>query len=472
MYLTINVMKKSLLFLLLICSSYAFGQGITGDWYGQLDIQGTKLRVVFHIVSTGEGYTSTMDSPDQGAKGIAVDQTTLENGQLTLQMTAMKATYKGVFNDAEQTINGTFDQGTLSLPLELKREAAEKTGMVRPQEPHQPFPYYSEDVTFRNKAAKIDLAGTLTLPDQKGRYPVVVLISGSGPQNRDEEILGHKPFLVLADYLTRNGIGVLRFDDRGTNDSGGSFATATSADFATDVEAALAYLKTRKDVDKKHLGLMGHSEGGMIAPMVASRSGDVAFVVLLAGPGIPGDSILQQQQDLIGRAMGSSEEELAAARTINRSIYQLIRETQDASALEKQVKEYVINELKALPDSLKGGMSDEQIAEQQVKAITTPWFRYFLSYDPVPALEKTTCPVLALNGSKDLQVPSQENLSAIEASLKKGGNGHITMLEMEGLNHLFQQCATGSPEEYAAIEQSFSPEALEVIGVWVKEQVK
>lgn len=459
------MMKKNLFFLLLFCSSFAFGQGITGDWYGQLDIQGTKLRVVFHIVSTGEGYTSMMDSPDQGAKGIAVDETTLENGRLTLRMTAMQAEYTGTFNDVQQTISGTFVQMKLSLPLELKREAVEKTGMTRPQEPHQPFPYYSEDVTFRNKAAKIDLAGTLTLPDKKGKYPVVVLISGSGPQNRDEELLGHKPFLVLADYLTRNGIGVLRFDDRGTHDSGGSFATATSADFATDVEAALAYLKTRKEVDKKHLGLMGHSEGGMIAPMVAARSQDVAFMVLLAGPGIPGDSILLLQQELIGRAMGTSEEELAAARAINRSIYRLIRETKDVSALEKQVKEYVIDELRALPDSLKGGMSDEQIAEQQVKSITTPWFRYFLSYDPVPALEKTSCPVLALNGSKDLQVTSKENLSAIEASLKKGGNVRVTMVEMEGLNHLFQQCSTGSPDEYAQIEQTFSPEALEVIGM-------
>lgn len=465
-------MKKSLLFLLLLCSATVFGQGITGDWYGQLDIQGTKLRIVFHIVSTGEGYTSTMDSPDQGAKGIAVDATTLENGQLTLKMNAMKAEYKGVFNEAEQTIKGTFEQMGMSLPLELQREAIEKTGMARPQEPKQPFPYYSEDVTFTNKAAKIDLAGTLTLPDNKGRYPVVVLISGSGPQNRDEELLGHKPFLVLADYLTRNGIGVLRFDDRGTYDSGGSFATATSADFATDVEAALAYLKTRKDVDKKHLGLMGHSEGGMIAPMVAARSNDVAFVVLLAGPGIPGDSILLLQQELIGRAMGSSEEELAASRMINRSIYRMIRETADVPAMEKQVKEYLLNELKALPDSLKGGMTDEQLADQQVQSITTPWFRYFLSYDPVPALEKVHCPVLAMNGSKDLQVPSKENLSAIEASLRKGGNDHITLRELEGLNHLFQQCETGSPDEYAAIDQTFSPDALAVIGGWVKEQVK
>ncbi|MCZ8215835.1 MAG: alpha/beta hydrolase, partial [Cyclobacteriaceae bacterium] len=279
------------LLLTLLVSLTTLAQGINGQWNGLLKVQGTQLRVVFNIKQTENGLSATLDSPDQGAKGIPTTASSFENGVLKIAIANLTVEYEGTLG-SDNIIVGTFKQAGQTFPMNLSKEKVEKEKIVRPQEPAKPYPYYSEDVTFENKSAGISLAGTLTLPKKEGIFPVVILISGSGPQNRDEELMGHKPFLVLSDHLTKNGIAVLRYDDRGTALSKGDFKTATSADFATDVEAAMAYLKTRKEINKKKIGLIGHSEGGLIAPMVASRSKDVSFIVLLAGPGIPGDSIL------------------------------------------------------------------------------------------------------------------------------------------------------------------------------------
>jgi len=286
-------MKKGIIAYVLVSflSVYTIvGQEITGEWNGVLNIQGTQLRVVFNIKKTDSGYISTMDSPDQGAKDIPVATTTFEDPILKIKATAIGATYNGKLADG--IITGTFVQRGMSLPLILSRDKVEKQVLKRPQEPKAPFPYYSEEVVFKNDKADITLAGTLTLPKKEGKFPVVILITGSGPQDRNEELMGHKPFLVIADYFTKKGIAVLRYDDRGFGKSTGNFKTATSNDFALDVESAVAYLKTRKEIDKNKIGLIGHSEGGIIAPMVAAKSKDVDFIVLLAGTGIPGDELL------------------------------------------------------------------------------------------------------------------------------------------------------------------------------------
>ncbi len=448
-----------------------FSQDISGQWNGLLEIQGIKLRLVFDIQKTDTGLTATMDSPDQGVTGIPVTSVTYENSKLNLKIVNAGIDYEGELK--ENHIEGTFKQGGLSIPLELKREYIEKVKLIRPQEPVEPLPYHSEEVFFTNKQANIKLAGTLTIPHNKGKFPAVVLISGSGPQNRDEELLGHKPFLILSDYLTKNGIAVLRFDDRGTAQSEGDFSEATSVDFATDVEAAVAYLKTRNEIQNNKIGLIGHSEGGIIAPLVASYSKDVNFIVLLAGTGIKGDQLLLMQAEAIGRASGISEAELQKAKEVNRGAFNLVIESTNTEQLKADLTDYIRQKIKDLPEADKPqGVSEDDFIKSQVDQITSPWMQYFIKHDPAISLQKVKCPVLAINGEKDLQVPAKENLSAIKAALLKGGNKKVSIKELPELNHLFQECKTGLPAEYSQIEQTFSPIALQEIGSWIQNQVK
>ena len=463
--------RVSILLLTFLISFHSFGQDITGQWNGVLKVQGTQLRLVFHVAKTDIGYISTMDSPDQGANGIPVTNTTFENSKIKFEVSNARIEYNGELKENE--IKGTFKQGGQEFPMNLSRKDIEKVVINRPQEPIKPYPYYSEDITFQNTIENISLAGTLTLPKKDGIFPVVILISGSGPQNRDEEILGHKPFLVIADYLTRNGIAVFRYDDRGVGQSKGDFKTATSADFATDVLSAVDYLKTRNEINKKKIGLIGHSEGGLIAPMVASKSKDVSFIVLLAGPGIQGDKLLLLQQELIARASGTSEAEINKTILTNSKLFEIVNKSEN----DLKLKTALTNELNDLISKdtiskLPNGMTQEEFVTYQVNQISSPWMQYFIKYDPADALRKVTCPVLAVNGEKDLQVPPKENLTAIKNILKNAGNKNLTTMEFPNLNHLFQECQTGLPEEYASIEQTFSPKALEEITKWLLTQNK
>lgn len=467
----------SILLIVLLSSITIVAQDITGQWNGVLKVQGTQLRVVFNVTADNGELKSTMDSPDQRAKGIPTTATTFENSTLKITIINAGIEYTGTLGD-DNIIVGAFKQAGQSFPMNLTRgaiekEAIEKEVIARPQEPRKPYPYYSEDITFENKEAGITLAGTLTLPKENGLFPVVILISGSGPQNRDEELLGHKPFLVLSDFLTRNGIAVLRYDDRGTAQSEGDFKAATSADFATDVESAIEYLKTRKEIDKKQIGLIGHSEGGIIAPMVANKSKDVAFIVLLAGTGLPGDQILLSQQRLIGKASGVRDELLQENELINKKAFDVVKKSNSLEQLEDDLtnllnKFLVDNPITDIPQ----GMSSDDFVKLQITQVVNPWMQYFIKYDPSLALEKVKCPVLALGGEKDLQVPSKENLEAIKIALAKGGNKKVTIKELPNLNHLFQESITGTPNEYATIEQTFSPIALNEILKWIKAQTK
>jgi pimeloyl-ACP methyl ester carboxylesterase len=311
------------------------------------------------------------------------------------------------------------------------------------------------------------------MPSKEGLFPAVVLISGSGPQNRDEELMGHKPFLVLSDYLTRNGIAVLRYDDRGTGKSKGIFSKGTSFDFSNDAEAAFNYLLTRKEIISNKIGIMGHSEGGLIAPMIAARNKNVGFIVLLAGTGLPGDQIMLLQQELIARADGSTEADIQKTKRVNKAVFDIVRKNENQTNLNAELSAYLKNELEkdtALSKSI--GMSVDDYIKSTLKQIASPWFQYFLKYDPQPVLTQVKCPVLAINGEKDLQVPPKEDLAAIKKALKKGGNKNFVTKELPGLNHLFQECKTGSPEEYGDIEQTFSPLALQEILQWIKLQTK
>lgn len=341
----------------------------------------------------------------------------------------------------------------------------------QPQEPKQPYPYYTEDITFDNLRAGIHLSGTFTRPSERGTYPAVVLITGSGPQDRNEEVnQGHKPFLILADHLTRKGIAVLRFDDRGTYKSSGNFQQATSLDFCDDVESAVAFLKTRKDIDSNRIGLIGHSEGGTVASIVASRPGNTAFIVLLAGPGLRGDSVMLIQGEKIRKSAGMSHENIQKALSQGAALYNIVIKSQDPKTLKAELTAYASG-LDIAKNEIPSNMTKQQFIAEQVKAISSPWWQFFLKHDPSATFQKVTCPVLALNGGNDWQVTPKENLAAIKSSLNMAGNRNATIKELPGLNHFFQESETGSPNEYATITQTFSPSALTEISTWILEQL-
>jgi uncharacterized protein len=432
---------------------------IDGDWMGTLDAGAMKLRVIFHILNTEDGLTATLDSPDQNMKGLPATSVKRDGTALKIETKSIAGGFEGKISADLSTIDGTWTQMGNAIPLLLKR-VKDQAELERkhPQNPVKPYPYREEEVSYDNKVQNVTLAATLTIPQGKGPFPGVVLITGSGPQDRDESLLGHKPFLVLSDYLTRHGIAVLRADDRGTGKSTGIFSTATTADFATDTEAGIAYLKTRAEVDPHRIGLIGHSEGGVIAPMVAARNSDVAFIVMMAGTGVPGDEILVAQGEAIQIASGKSSEEAAKDATKEREILTLIETEKDETKLEQELKE-----------KMKGDVPDAMIGAQ-IKQVTTPWFRYFLTLDPAVALRKVSCPVLAINGEKDTQVPPKQNLPAIRKALEQGGNKHFEVDELPGLNHLFQTAKTGAPSEYAEIEETMSPVALEKMSTWILKQ--
>jgi uncharacterized protein len=433
---------------------------IDGDWKGTLEAGGAKLRLVFHIKNTKDGLTATLDSLDQGAMGIPVSTVTRDGATLKIVLKAIDGGFAGKISADLKTIDGTWTQRGNSLPLVLTLGKGKDAAMAppkRPQNPVRPLPYREEEVSYENKVQGDTLVGTLTIPPGAGPFTAVLLITGSGPQDRDETLLGHKPFLVLSDWLTRKGIEVLRVDDRGVGKSTGVFGTATTADFATDVEAGVAFLKTRPEVNAKKIGLIGHSEGGIIAPMVAARNADVGFIVMMAGSGVPGDQILVEQRKLIAEAGGVSKEQAEKDAVEEREVLALVVKEKDSPELEKDLK------AKLEADGNEAEMG------AQVKTLTSPWFRYFLAYDPGPALRKVKCPVLALSGEKDLQVPPAQNLSVIRKALEDGGNRNFEVVELPGLNHLFQTATTGSPGEYAGIEETISPVALGKISGWILE---
>lgn len=445
-------------------------QNIEGIWIGTLKVSMVELRIVFNISKSQNGsLAATMDSPDQGAKEIPMDEVTFENGRVHLGLKTVQGTYDGVMKE-DGSIDGTWQQSGLSVPLVLKR-TDEVPKLNRPQEPKKPYPYIEEEVSYENEKAQIKLAGTLTFPRSGGPFPAVILISGSGAQDRNETLFGHHPFLVLADHLTRKGIAVLRVDDRGVGGSTGNVLNATSEDFAGDVLAGVKFLKSRKEIRPGQIGLIGHSEGGIIAPMAAAQSTDVAFIVLLAGTGLTGEEILHAQNDLVLKAAGASDQIIELQHSALRQIIEVLKSQKDRAAAEKEIRRVMTDIFDKLsPKEREALGTSEKTIEMQLKMILSEWFRFFVTYDPKPTLMKVKCPVLAMNGQLDLQVPPKENLSAIEQALKAGGNTRYTLRELPGHNHLFQRTQTGAISEYAKIEETISPIALESISEWILEQ--
>jgi pimeloyl-ACP methyl ester carboxylesterase len=431
-----------------------------GLWQGALEGNGMRLRLQLHVSHADQHQlVAALDSPDQGVSGLPAVKVSQKDSAFHFEIPVVNGIYDGTLNIAKTVITGSWTQNEVTQELEFKR-SDKLLELLRPQTPVKPYPYREEEIVFPNDRVKISLSGTLTIPSGAGPFPVAVLLSGSGPHDRDETILGHHPFLVLADHLTRKGIAVLRFDKRGIGKSKGDYANATTEDFASDCESALAYLKTRKEIDPKRIGLIGHSEGGIIAPMVATRSKDVAWIVLLAGPGLKGEDFLLLQSNSILKTTGVNDGQIAATLDFNKQTYALVRQERNPAAFESKLNDLV-------QSSGMGAALPPSALQAQVSMLASPWFRFFLDYDPIPALQKTLCPVLALNGERDLQVPPKENLSRIRKALQDGGNQDFQITELPGLNHLFQHCPTGSPTEYGAIVETMAPEALNALSDWV-----
>jgi len=388
--------------------------------------------------------------------------TTFSANALHLELPNLHATYDGTLSADGWEIRGTFVQGA-ALPLVFKRVEKLET-LNRPQNPKPPYPYEAQDLVYETSAG-IKLAGTLTLPRGPGPFPAALLITGSGPQDRDESLLGHKPFLVIADYLTRRGIAILRVGDRGVGGSTGSSTRETLDDMGADVVTGVGYLKGRKGIEPKHIGVIGHSEGGIVGPAAAVQSADIAFVIMLVGTGVVGTEVLKLQGEAVIRASGGSEQKVGEEHAMQEMIFRILQsEPDDNAAVEKMMTEWKAQRKTA--DAL------DDMVRAQFKAVTSPEMRSFLFYDPSEALRKLKVPVLALNGSRDLQVPPQQNLPAITAALAAAGNSDFTVSELPGLNHLFQKCKQCTVQEYAELEETFSPAALEIIGDWLARHTR
>lgn len=429
----------------------------TEIWAG--DVAGQMIELQFVVDDAGT-ITGTAGSPVDETPGIPINGV-IHDQVVNLRIPAVEAVFEGEITG--DTMNGTWFQSGAEIPVTLERQE-QPVVLARPQEPTPPFPYESTDVRFDN--GDISLAGTLVIPDGDGPFPAVVLTSGSGSQDRDETIVGHKPFLVLADAFARAGIASLRFDDRGVGGSTGDPVGATTADLATDTAAAVEFL----DADPRtgSIGVVGHSEGGLIGPMVASGSDTVRYLVLLAGPGLPGSDVLLRQTEDLMRTEGASEIDIAWQREWRAQIMEVSASEATTEEAVEQIRTIASAALEDPPADVTEPL-DPSLADAFVGAFTDPWMRFFLAYDPAPPLEALDIPVLALIGSLDLQVSADDNIPALEDALS--GNPAATVSELDRLNHLFQTATTGDVAEYSRIEETFAPWAIDIITAWILDQI-
>jgi len=449
-------------------------KSITGVWSGVLAIGGMEMMLVVHINQDDTGaLCATADCPEHGMMGLPVDEILFNGDMLNFEIRGIHLTYQGVLNKDNAKFEGTVTKGK-AVPFVLKRGTLSKEHKKRPQEPTLPVPYREEEVCFENKAAEVMLSGTLTLPLKQKQAPAVVLIPCAGPVERDASLYGHKPFLVLADHLTRQGIAVLRFDKRGIGKSTGSFETATSIDFAADVLVGINYLKTRNDIAKKQIGLIGHGEGGYIASVAAAQSKDCAFAILMAGTGVNGERQIREQSAIKHKACSADMDIVAWGENMQAQLFGIVKREPDVIMAEKQLREYVAQHLNAISDAQKKAFEtifameyNEANLNMLVTVVNSPSFRHWLVSDPAAELKKVSVPVLALNGELDQWVPAKLNLAGIANALKTGGNGDYMTLELPNLNHHFQTCQPGMTEP-ANIEETLAPSVLKVISDWIK----
>jgi uncharacterized protein len=455
---------------LLMPLAASFGQNtadLKGNWLAVIDLNGIKMRLVVKVSKTADVFTAKFDSIDQGVSDLAIETITQQEKVVRFEAKKYGISYEGMLNEKGDEIKGTFKQGGSALPLIFKR-VGEIPKISRLQEPQKPYPYDEEEVSYKNLKDDVKLAGTLTLPRTGRPHPAVILITGSGGQDRNETVAGHRPFLVLADYLTRKGIAVLRVDDRGVGGSDSGSPTATSENYAGDVLAGVTYLLGRKEINPQSIGLIGHSEGGMIAPMVAAHSKDVAFIIMLAGPGQTGEDVIYTQTELLQKADGTSQNVIANNVSLIKNVIAILKAEPNNKIAESRIRETLEKQTSKMNEAQSNALAPAKaMMEAQFPMLLSAWFRYFVAFDPHPVLKKITVPVLALNGENDLQVSAKENLELIAAALKAGGNKDYTVKSFAKLNHLFQTSQTGAPSEYDKIEETMSPQVLAVISDWI-----
>lgn len=448
-------MKNLLLTLFIIISPLSYSNDFVSSWYGKVNFGTINLRVVFNIDTNGSNYIGTMESPDQSSGKIPIEQIIVTDSTIVLSIPKLMIHYQGKLNK-EGNIDGIFSQNNTDFLLILSKEDNSKA-ISRPQEPQKPYPYKVKEVTIRNSKDNIDLSGTLTLPnlDKKDKVPAVILVTGSGPQNRDEEILNHKPFLVIADYLTRNGIAVLRYDDRGVGKSEGNFGVSTTLDFVKDAEAAFYFLRQQNNIDSSHVGIIGHSEGGAIAAILGSQNKDVSFIISLAGMGVKSDAILLKQAEDSYKSMNVDETIWKKEIEQNKQIFNIINSESDKEIIKTKIYD------------LLSANNDDQKVKQIVAQVTSDWFISFIKLDIQDYLAKISIPVLALNGDKDIQVNADINITAIKNTIESNGNENVTTKIYPQLNHLFQKCNKCTIDEYGELEETFNPEVLQDITNWI-----
>lgn len=462
-----NIITICLFFLTLTVLS----QNITGIWNGAIEVdKDKKFNFIFNIQKNEKTYQTTIDIPSQRVNGIKAINTSVKGDSLIIDLSNVGMKYSGQLNADHTLINGKMVEGLNSFTLNLSRNSVSETPQTnRPQEPLKPYPYIEEIVSFVNKNANITLVGTFTRPKWEKKHPVAILISGSGPQDRDETISQHKPFLVLADYLTKNGIAVLRYDDRGFGESTGNHANATTYDFALDAISAIDYLKTRNDVDANKIGLIGHSEGGIIAPLVANKTDDVAFIVSLAGTGISGTELSVIQSKTMRPF--PVPDEIAYEKAIREAI-EIAKQDKEVSEIKPELNKHYHTTIAPILKNL--GVPETKVNEIVAGLVdmrTTKWVRYFYDYNPADEYKKVSCPVLSLNGSLDTQVEAKINQDGLRHALTVGMSQDFKIIKLEGLNHLFQTAKTGKMDEYSEIEETFSPNALKIISDWILERI-
>ncbi|MDT7857309.1 alpha/beta hydrolase [Rubrivirga sp. S365] len=444
----------------LVAASAAAQSPVVGDWTGE--IEGAGLTVTFHVAEADGGLSSTFDVPAQGALGVPTGETTFRGDTLTITVPLVGGRYQGTL--VGRAVAGTWSQGGASLPLTLTRaEGGAAAPPERSDTPRPPFPYRDEDVSVASVDG-VTLAGTLTVPDGPGPFPGVVLVSGSGPQDRDADVMGHRLFLVLADHLARRGIAVLRYDERGVGASTGDFGAATTSDFALDAQAAAEHLAGRPEVSS--VGVVGHSEGGLVAPLVANAPDAVDFVVLLAGPAVPGRDILRYQ---LSRGLGGAGVSDAGRAAYGAALDRLLDEVSTGSPADaaERAADAFRDETAGLGPADREALGlDAAPAVPLAAGLAGPWERYFIAYDPVPALRALRVPALAVFGGLDRQVRADDNVPAMRAALADAPAGSDVVV-FEGLNHLFQPTETGDPAEYGRIDSSYAPAVMEAVADWI-----
>lgn len=447
-------------------------------WKGRITVPGMPLDFVVVFTPKDAGaWSATIDIPIQGAAKLPLTEISLSKDEFhfTLPPPAAANFSVDVAKDGKSA-SGTMTQRGMMIPVTMERvtEAEAATvGPDRPQTPKPPFPYPTRDVTYRNEKADVKLAGTLSIPQGPGPHPAVLLITGSGAQDRDETLFGHKPFAVLADYLARKGIAVLRVDDRGVGGSTGSTPESTSEDFVGDVLAGVEFLGHQPEIDPKRIALLGHSEGAMIAPMASIKSKDIAAIVLLAPPALPGRDILRLQLAAMLKSAGISGEAFDEQLKLQGKLLDMLAENAPKAEILPTMRELLKVQLGHLPNGVAPSDTElDTLAESGYEQFGTPWMRWFIASDPRPTLKQVRIPVLALIGEKDNQVPPKENIPELRAAFEAAGDKDATVKEMPGLNHLFQEANTGLFQEYATISQTLSPTALDEVATWLHKQFK